>query len=257
MLHRDPAWTVGSGRWMSGKKGAEVYSSPPDFAKPGTAKPGRLSYNRGMAGALTIDTLLQAADNALRALFAPAQASRVPARLPQPAALEEAERRHVAGLMRVNHAGEIAAQALYHGQALLSRSPQTREFLLRAAREEGDHLAWCEMRLRELGEHTSRLNPLWYAGSFAIGAVAAALSDKISLGFVTETERQVEGHLQEHLERLPLKDERSRRLLEAMKADEAGHAQAATAAGAVDLPQPVRNLMRATSRVMTATAYWI
>lgn len=257
MLHRDPAWTVGSGRWMSGKKGAEVYSRAPDFAKQGPPEPGRLSYNRGMTGALTIDTLLQAADNALRALFAPAQASRVPAQLPMPAALEEAERRHVAGLMRVNHAGEIAAQALYHGQALLSRSPQTREFLLRAAREEGDHLAWCEMRLRELGEHTSRLNPLWYAGSFAIGAVAAALSDKISLGFVTETERQVEGHLQEHLERLPLKDERSRRMLEAMKTDEAGHAQAATAAGAVELPIPVRKLMRATSRVMTATAYWI
>jgi 3-demethoxyubiquinol 3-hydroxylase len=257
MLHPELAWTDGSGRGMSWKKARKFTQAPPTLQKRRLPRAGLLSYNRGMAGALTIDTLLQAADNALRALFAPAQASRAPAQLPQPAPLEEAERRHAAGLMRVNHAGEIAAQALYHGQALLSRSPQTREFLLRAAREEGDHLAWCEMRLRELGEHTSRLNPLWYAGSFAIGAVAAALSDKISLGFVTETERQVEGHLQEHLERLPKRDERSRRMLESMKAEEAGHAQAAMAAGAVELPQPVRNLMRATSRVMTATAYWI
>jgi ubiquinone biosynthesis monooxygenase Coq7 len=150
---------------------------------------------------LTVDSLLQAADNALRALFAPAQATRSPDGMPEAPVLQEADRRHVAGLMRVNHAGEIAAQALYHGQALLAHGEKTREFLLRAAAEEGDHLAWCEQRLGELGARPSLLNPLWYAGSFAIGAAAAALSDSLSLGFVAETERQVEGHIAEHLDR--------------------------------------------------------
>lgn len=205
----------------------------------------------------TVDTLLQAADNALRALFAPAQATRTPPALPEAPVLEEAERRHVAGLMRVNHAGEIAAQALYHGQALMARSAQTREFLLKAAAEEGDHLAWCEQRLGELKSRTSLLNPFWYAGSFAIGAAAAALSDSLSLGFVAETERQVEGHLEEHLDRLPASDLRSRRILETMQSDEVGHAHAATGAGARDLPAPLRTAMRLTSQVMTRTAYWI
>jgi ubiquinone biosynthesis monooxygenase Coq7 len=133
--------------------------------------------------------------------------------------------------MRVNHAGEIAAQALYHGQALMARTEATRQFLLRAAAEEGDHLAWCEQRLRELGDRTSLLNPFWYAGAFAIGAGAAALSDRLSLGFVRETERQVEGHLAEHLARLPAQDARSRRILEIMQREETGHAQAAQAVG--------------------------
>jgi len=206
---------------------------------------------------LTADSLLRAADNALRALFAPARANRTPPGLPDPPALEEAERRHVAGLMRVNHAGEIAAQALYHGQALMARGGDTRAFLLRAAAEEGDHLAWCEQRLGELGARPSLLNPFWYAGSFAIGAAAAALSDALSLGFVAETERQVEGHLALHLERLPANDLRSRRILETMQVDEVGHAQQATRAGARELPAPIRAAMRLASQVMTRTAYWI
>ena len=209
------------------------------------------------APVLSVDTLLQAADNALRALFAPASASRTPPDLPDPSPLAEAERRHVAGLMRVNHAGEIAAQALYHGQALLARSPGTRDFLLQAAAEEGNHLAWCEQRLAELGERTSLLNPLWYAGSFAIGAAAAALSDRLSLGFVAETERQVEGHLAEHLGRLPDTDLRSRRILETMQNDEIGHAQAALSRGAAQLPSLVRQGMGMTSKIMTRLAYWI
>jgi len=203
-----------------------------------------------------LEPLIRSADNALRALFAPARASRA-LDLPPAAELDDSERRHVAGLMRVNHAGEIAAQALYHGQALVSRSAATRDFLLRAAAEEGDHLAWCERRLHEMGAQTSLLNPLWYAGSFAIGALAAAVGDAVSLGFVRETERQVEGHLDSHLEQLPPQDARSRRILEQMKADEVGHAEAAAAAGAAALPGPVRALMRATSRIMTRTAYWI
>ncbi len=209
------------------------------------------------APVLTVDTLLQAAGNALRALFAPASPNRAPPDLPDPSPLAEAERRHVAGLMRVNHAGEIAAQALYHGQALLARSQGTRDFLLQAAAEEGDHLAWCEQRLAELGERTSLINPLWYAGSFAIGAAAAALSDRLSLGFVAETERQVEGHLAEHLGRLPDTDLRSRRILETMQSDEIGHAQAALSLGAAQLPSLVRQSMGMTSKIMTRLAYWI
>jgi ubiquinone biosynthesis monooxygenase Coq7 len=177
--------------------------------------------------------------------------------LPPEAALDEAGRRHAAALMRVNHAGEIAAQALYHGQALLARDAATREFLLQAAAEEGDHLAWCEQRLHELHSHRSVLNPLWYAGSFAIGAAAAAISDRLSLGFVTETERQVEGHLEAHLQSLPKDDARSRRILETMRREEAGHAAAAQAAGAVELPLPVRAAMKLTSKLMTRTAYWL
>jgi ubiquinone biosynthesis monooxygenase Coq7 len=159
--------------------------------------------------------------------------------------------------MRVNHAGEIAAQALYHGQALLARSPETREFLLQAARDEGDHLAWCEQRLEELGDRASWLDPFWYAGSFAIGAAAAAIGDGLSLGFVTETERQVESHLAGHLEQLPPADARSRRILEQMQSEEAGHAQAATRRGAQELPLPVRGLMKITAKVMTKAAYRI
>lgn len=205
----------------------------------------------------SLDGLLQAADNALRALFAPAVAQRQPPGLPAASALSDADRRHVAGLMRVNHAGEVAAQALYHGQALMARSPETRDFLLQAAAEEGDHLAWCQQRLRELDGRTSYLDPFWYAGSFAIGAAAAALSDRLSLGFVTETERQVESHLAGHLEQLPADDARSRRILETMQEDEAGHARAATDRGAAELPLPVRALMKLSARVMTRTAYRI
>ncbi len=172
-------------------------------------------------------------------------------------ALSEAERRESAALMRVNHAGEVAAQALYHGQALVSRSTPTRNMLLKAAREEADHLAWCETRLKELGSRPSLLNPLWYCGSFAIGALAAAIGDRTSLGFVVETERQVEGHLDEHLERLPSGDTRSRAILNVMRMDEIGHGAAAKTAGAAELPAPVRVLMRHAARVMTTAAYWI
>jgi ubiquinone biosynthesis monooxygenase Coq7 len=203
-----------------------------------------------------LDALLTAADNALRALFAPPRASRQPAGLEPAAPLPEPQRRESAALMRVNHAGEVAAQALYHGQALFAREARTRDFMLKAAREEGDHLAWCEGRLHELHSRTSVLNPLWYTGSFAIGAAAALFDDAWSLGFVTETERQVEGHLDEHLRRLPVVDARSRAIVETMKADEMSHAAAAEHAGARPLPEFVRRLMRVASGVMTRTAYW-
>jgi ubiquinone biosynthesis monooxygenase Coq7 len=203
-----------------------------------------------------LDPALRVVDEALRTLFAPAHSQRT-ADLPPDAPLSDQEKRHAAGLMRVNHAGEVAAQGLYRGQALLSRGPETRGFLERAAAEEGDHLAWCESRLRELDSRPSRLNPLWYAGAFAIGAVAAALSDRISLGFVEETERQVEGHLTGHLDKLPSADARSRRIVELMREDEAGHGQAARAHGGRALPLPVPTLMRAAAAVMTGTAYWI
>lgn len=203
-----------------------------------------------------LDAAVGAADRALRTLLAPAGTGRHPP-LPDPGTLEDADRRHSAGLMRVNHAGEISAQGLYHGQALLSRDSSTRRFLERAAREEGDHLAWCETRLQELGSRPSLLNPLWYLGSFAIGAAAAALGDPLSLGFVAETERQVEGHLTRHLELLPRDDQRSRRILEIMKSEEAAHGQAARAHGGSELPAPVALVMRGVSRLMTGSAYWI
>jgi ubiquinone biosynthesis monooxygenase Coq7 len=205
----------------------------------------------------SLDTLISFADKALRSVLAPARASR-----PMPAAavaseLTGEEKRESGALMRVNHTGEVAAQALYHGQAFLARNDNTREMLLRAAREETDHLAWCETRLSELQSRTSLLNPLWYAGSFAIGALAATFGDRVSLGFLAETERQVEGHLDSHLARLPVKDVRSRAIVEAMRTDEISHGAAARAAGGAELPAVARTLMKHTSRVMTHTAYWI
>lgn len=204
-----------------------------------------------------LDPLIGALDRALRALFAPAQAARP---VPGPAAapeLSEPERRHSAALMRVNHAGEIAAQALYHGQAFAARAGSTHDLLEKAAREETDHLAWCETRLVELGSRPSLLNPLWYAGSFAIGVLAASFGDRASLGFVAETERQVEGHLGSHLSRLPAADTRSRAIVEAMRSDELAHGARALAAGAAALPAPLCTLMRYASGVMTGSAYWI
>ncbi|HYJ40406.1 MAG TPA: 2-polyprenyl-3-methyl-6-methoxy-1,4-benzoquinone monooxygenase [Steroidobacteraceae bacterium] len=216
-----------------------------------------------------LDSLLSAADRALRALLAPPAGGRpvppsatpgatpVTGRDAQKAdsALSAEDKRESAALMRVNHAGEMAAQALYHAQALFARDPEIREFMLHAAREETDHLAWCETRLKELGGRPSVLNPLWYAGSFGIGALAALLGDRASLGFVAETERQVEGHLKSHLERLPAEDLRSRAIVEAMCHDEVGHGQQAQSAGAATLPGPVRELMRRTARIMTHTSY--
>ncbi len=212
-----------------------------------------------------LERLLGAADRALRSLFAPAHASRPTPGEAAPAgsataptaALSDAERRTAAALMRVNHAGEIAAQALYHGQAFVARSEQTRELLLAAAREESDHLAWCESRLAELRSRPSVLDPLWYVGSFAIGALAALSGDRTSLGFVVETERQVERHLDDHLQRLPAADARSRAILQTMRDDEIAHGTRARQAGGTELPQPVRTVMRHTARIMTRTAYFI
>jgi ubiquinone biosynthesis monooxygenase Coq7 len=217
-----------------------------------------------MAKGPSLDTFISAADRALRALAAPPAAGRpVPASAPvaareaqkADAALSPDEKRESAALMRVNHAGEVAAQALYHAQALFARDPDVRDFMLHAAREETDHLAWCETRLKELGARPSLLNPLWYVGSFGIGALAALLGDRASLGFVAETERQVEGHLKGHLDKLPREDLRSRAIVEAMCHDEAGHGREARNAGGASLPGPVRELMRRTARVMTHSSY--
>jgi len=205
------------------------------------------------------DAAIAALDRAIRSVFAPARATRPVPAAPQPTSdeLTASQRHESAALMRVNHAGELAAQALYHGQALVARSETTRALLLAAARAESDHLAWCETRLTELGSRPSLLNPLWYAGSFAIGALAALAGDRASLGFVVETERQVEGHLDEHLGRLPGGDARSRAILENMRAEEIEHGATAAAAGGERLPAPVRALMRQTARIMTGTAYWV
>lgn len=210
-----------------------------------------------------VDRLLTAADGALRALFAPAKASRpVPtpppgAGGPAPVELTDAQRRQAGGLMRVNHAGEIAAQALYHGQALVARNPRVRDALIEAGREETDHLAWTQQRLAELDTRRSFLDPLWYAGSFAIGVAAGLAGDRTSLGFIEETERQVEGHLDSHLESLPKEDVRSRAIVEQMRSDEIAHGRRANEMGAAALPLPVRKLMQATARVMTQGAYWV
>ena len=204
-----------------------------------------------------LDRLLELADNGLRGSLARPSSSRPTPGNPGAAPVDPGRRRHAAGLMRVNHAGEIAAQGLYQGQAITARAPETREALRRAAAEEGDHLAWCRDRLDELGSRPSLLNPLWYAGSVAIGAVAGLFGDRASLGFMAETEKQVEGHLADHLERLPADDARSRAIVEQMQADEIGHGRAAIAAGAASLPEPVPRLMRLASRFMTGTAYWI
>src|SRR5579864_4098305 len=205
------------------------------------------------------DLAIAALDRALRAVFAPARATRPVPGTPAADAgqLSAAQQAASAALMRVNHSGELAAQALYHGQALVARSAATRALLNEAARAENDHLAWCETRLAELGARPSLLNPLWYAGSFAIGALAALAGDRFSLGFVVETERQVEGHLDDHLERLPVGDARSRAILETMRAEEIQHGATAAAAGGKRLPAPVCALMRSTARVMTGTAYWV
>jgi ubiquinone biosynthesis monooxygenase Coq7 len=171
--------------------------------------------------------------------------------------LADEDRRRAGGLMRVNHVGEVCAQALYSGQAAVARDARVRNQLREAAAEETDHLAWCGERLHELGDRPSLLNPLWYSGAYAIGAVAGLLSDKLSLGFVVETERQVEAHLEGHLSRLPASDLRSRAIVAQMKDDEARHAELALAAGGADLPGPVKGLMRLAANVMRTVAYRI
>jgi ubiquinone biosynthesis monooxygenase Coq7 len=202
------------------------------------------------------DRLIRELDRGLRTVAAANVAGRpFPGQAAPETVHEPAARRHAAALMRVNHAGEIAAQALYHGQALTARNPAVREQMLAAAREETDHLAWCEKRVRELDSRTSLLAPLWYAGSFAIGALAGLSGDRTSLGFVEETEKQVVEHLDSHLDHLPPDDRRSRLTVAQMKADEDRHADAARSHGALGLPRPVRSLMRRTARLMTRTAY--
>ena len=213
-------------------------------------------YNGPMATALSWpDRLVAAVDQGLRAIAAPPVATR-----PSPAAalaeppLSADERRASAALMRVNHAGEIAAQALYSGQALFARSDSTRELLANAAREERDHLAWCASRVEELGGRTSRLTPFWYAGSFAIGVLAGLRADAESLGFVRETERQVEAHLRDHLHRLPSQDEKSVAILSRMAEDEVHHGTTAALAGGAELPAPIRGCMRVGGEILRRIA---
>lgn len=205
-----------------------------------------------------LDRLLGQFDQALRTVATRTRADRPsPAATAANAELTSEERSRAAGLMRVNHAGEVAAQALYYGQALTAASPATRAALLKAAQEEGDHLAWCAQRLEELGSHTSYINPVWYVGSFTIGAVAGLAGDRSSLGFVAETERQVEEHLSSHLNRLPEPDSRSRAIVSQMQLDEREHGRYAVANGGVPLPEVIRRLMRVTARIMTSTSYWV
>lgn len=171
--------------------------------------------------------------------------------------LDEAQRKHIAGLMRVNHSGEVAAQALYHGQAITARDEAVKQRLVQSAEEEGDHLTWCQIRVEELGEKTSLFGPFWYWGSFAIGATAGLAGDKWSLGFIKETEDQVIEHLQGHLEQLPVEDQKSRAVIEQMMIDEAHHGDKAVEAGGVPLPLPIKLWMRAASKVMTTLSYRI
>lgn len=203
-----------------------------------------------------IDGLIVEFDKALRTVFAPAWTLR-----PRPGAdlpdvpLAEPERKLAAALMRVNHCGEICAQALYQGQAIMSKDENSRKALERAAREETEHLAWTEQRIAELGGRKSLLNPVWYGGSLAIGMLAGVFGDRWNLGFLAETERQVEAHLSAHLDRLPAEDQRSRAIVEQMKEDEISHADTAVSLGAHELPQPVKTVMQAASRVMTSVAH--
>lgn len=206
-----------------------------------------------------VDQFIVQADHALRTIFGkPAITERTnPANSIDESPLDEAERKRSAGLMRVNHSGEVSAQALYQGQALTARLDEVRMSMERAAAEENDHLAWTEQRLNELCSNKSLLNPVWYSGSFAIGAIAGLLGDKWSLGFVAETEHQVIRHLDSHLQKLPASDARSEAILKQMKTDEAHHATLALEGGGAELPWPVKKLMGAMSKIMTSSAYYI
>ncbi|OWF66430.1 demethoxyubiquinone hydroxylase family protein [Polynucleobacter hirudinilacicola] len=206
-----------------------------------------------------VDRFILEFDTALRSVVGGANAQR-----PTPGsetganlALDAEQRKHAAGLMRINHVGEVCAQALYQSQKLVARNSEIKEMLDHSAQEELDHLAWCETRLKELGSHTSYLNPFWYAGSFAIGLAAGLAGDKWSLGFVVETEKQVENHLESHLKKLPEEDHRSRAIVDQMRIDEIEHGQAALNAGGVTLPEPIQKIMQAMSKVMTSAAYKI
>ena len=208
----------------------------------------------------TIDKLLNHADRGIRTMFVhpPFKGNPSPAdNIDGNEELTKTDQQLSARLMRVNHAGEIAAQGLYHGQALTAQDEKVKIQMQRSAQEEQAHLAWCEKRLTELDDHRSALTPVWYLGSYAIGAFAGILGDKWSLGFISETEKQVVQHLDEHLERMPKQDAKSREILLKMREDEAMHDKTAQAAGAYTLPKPAKLLMKAASKVMTKTAYWI
>lgn len=203
-----------------------------------------------------IDRFIIEFDKGLRTVFAPAHSIRpFPDRNCADAPLDAHEKRHAAALMRINHSGEVCAQALYNGQALTARNPVTEAALNQASEEETEHLAWCEKRIHELGGHKSLLNPVWYAGSFALGALAGALGDKWNLGFLAETEHQVGQHIDSHLACLPAHDEKSRAVLQQMKEDEAKHATTALEHGGAPLPLPVKIAMKLASKIMTHTTY--
>jgi ubiquinone biosynthesis monooxygenase Coq7 len=206
-----------------------------------------------------IDRLLAGLDNAIRTVAAPAgrPARQNPAADINDADLDDAQKAHVAGLMRINHAGEVAAQGLYQGHAVVARDPAIADQMQRAADEEFDHLAWCEQRLTELNASPSLLSPVWYAGAFAIGAASGILGDRWSLGFIAETERQVCAHLTSHLDRLPDDDAKTRAIVEMMRDEEEEHGENAIDAGAAELPRPVKRLMQLTAKAMTKMAYWV
>ncbi|MCB5205836.1 2-polyprenyl-3-methyl-6-methoxy-1,4-benzoquinone monooxygenase [Methylovorus mays] len=207
---------------------------------------------------IMLDKLIIELDKGLRTVFAEAHSQRpYPDQTIPESPLSATEKRHAASLMRINHVGEVCAQALYNGQALTARNPQTVAALQEASREETEHLAWCEKRIRELGGRKSLLNPLWYGGSFALGALAGALGDKWNLGFLAETERQVGRHLQSHLQTLPEQDAKSRAVVTQMQEDEAKHAETAVAQGGAELPPPIKSAMQAASKVMTTTTYYL
>jgi 3-demethoxyubiquinol 3-hydroxylase len=225
-----------------------------DSAVPRSAHPKVLIRRQGWFEPVIVEI-----DVAIRVLGGGVLASRPypagPQRPEDDQGLDDQARRHAAGLMRVNHVGEVCAQALYRGQAAMSKSHQDAAFFLDAAAEEVDHLGWCSQRLRELDSRPSLLNPLWYAGSFVLGALASRVGPERSLGFMAETERQVEAHLEGHLSDLPLADQRSRQIVEKMKQDEIAHRESAEGRGALPVPPPLRGLMRLMARLMTQTAY--
>ena len=207
---------------------------------------------------MSVDGLIIGFDKALRAVIGPSPLMRpMPGQTVAEGDMDEDERRHAAALMRINHVGEVCAQALYQGQAVASSTPSLRAALAQAADEESEHLAWTERRIEALGGHKSLLNPLWYAGAFCLGVAAGKAGDRWNLGFLAETERQVEAHLDDHLERLPPADERSREVLRQMRLDEIRHAETAVGLGAAELPGVVKAAMKFASRLMTRTAYYL
>ena len=260
LSHDDSLHKDNKRKWLSGPYAThqEIGRQEPNKCSFGgtdrQVTPGSLPARKLIA----MDRFLGAADSALRTLFSSPRAARpCPVVAADETRLTPVERRHAAALMRINHVGEVCAQALYTAQAATTRNPALRVQLEHAAREEADHLAWTQTRLDELDDRPSLLNPLWYAGAFAMGLLAGKLGDQVSLGFVVETERQVEAHLQSHLERLPAADHASRAIVAQMKDDEAAHAAQALASGAAELPAGARSLMRVAAKVMTTTAYYI